>query len=203
MMQHPYKTIIELINNIDEHNRASCLKLYKDNEELFNTTAGSSYNHQAWPGGYKDHIEEIMNIAIVLYDTFNCIRALPFTLADVMIVLYVHDLEKLWKDDMNAIVEQQRIAKDMKYYFNKHYPKHHRKAFRQSKIEQNKIILTEQQQNALDYVEGENYDYSSKYRVMNELAAFCHMCDVWSARGWHDYPKKENDPWRHIEYTTL
>lgn len=51
------------------------------------------------------------------------------------------------------------------------------------------------QRNALTYVEGEINDYSSQKRVMNELAAFCHKVDVWSARGWCDYPKARGDGW--------
>lgn len=47
------------------------------------------------------------------------------------------------------------------------------------------IALTPQQENALRYVEGEGDDYSSERRVMNELAAFYHMCDVASARIFH------------------
>lgn len=43
-------------------------------------------------------------------------------------------------------------------------------------------------------MEGELNDYSSKIRVMNELAAFCHKVDVHSARIWYDYPQN-NDPW--------
>ena len=46
------------------------------------------------------------------------------------------------------------------------------------------------QQNALRYKEGEGDDYDPHKRVAGELAAFCNNCDVWSARGWHDFPKK-------------
>jgi hypothetical protein len=30
---------------------------------------------------------------------------------------------------------------------------------------------------------------------MSPLAAFCHMCDVASARLWHDHPWPRDDPW--------
>lgn len=30
---------------------------------------------------------------------------------------------------------------------------------------------------------------------MNELAAFCHKVENWSARGWYDFPLAKNDPW--------
>lgn len=47
----------------------------------------------------------------------------------------------------------------------------------------------------IDYVEGELSHYSSTHRVMNELAAFCHQCDNWSARAWYQFPLISQDPW--------
>ncbi len=55
--------------------------------------------------------------------------------------------------------------------------------------------VTAAQMNALTYIEGEYKDYSSERRVMNELSAFCHMIDTWSARGWYNYPKAAGDEW--------
>jgi predicted RNA-binding Zn-ribbon protein involved in translation (DUF1610 family) len=45
------------------------------------------------------------------------------------------------------------------------------------------------------YVEGEFDDYSNQQRAMWPLAAFCHSCDVLSARLWPEYPRP-NDPWQ-------
>lgn len=69
------------------------------------------------------------------------------------------------------------------------------KQFREDKLLEYGLRLTPEQLNGLIYVEGEISDYSSKHRVMNELAAFCHKVDNWCARGWYDYPKAENDEW--------
>ena|SRR3989338_4492030 len=68
-------------------------------------------------------------------------------------------------------------------------------AFRLKKLKKYGIELLPEQQNALKYVEGEHNDYTNQRRVMNELAMFCHMCDEWSARGWHDHPRAENETW--------
>jgi hypothetical protein len=53
--------------------------------------------HQAWEGGYVDHLQETMNIGIDLYKTFSQRRDLTFTLSDLFIVLFLHDLEKPFK----------------------------------------------------------------------------------------------------------
>lgn len=69
------------------------------------------------------------------------------------------------------------------------------KEFREKKLEEYGMTLTPAQMNGLTYVEGEIKDYSSTHRVMNELAAFCHKVDTWSARAWYDYPLEKADPW--------
>jgi len=205
-----YYTIAEMLGRIDEPNISACIKLYNDSEAAFKEAAGSSHNHQVWPGGYHDHIEEVMNICSLLYPVYQ-IRQLNFSLADVLLVMFLHDLEKPWRDkiiaDMAACINchgdgHYRVMKDGESSpgplqrcgcgsygksFNKFYPKIKRKEFRLNKIKEYGIILNEQQSNALEYVEGEGESYSSKKRVMNELAAFCHIVDISSARIWHDY----------------
>lgn len=166
-----YFTITEMFEIIDEPNRTACQKLYSDNVELFNKMPGSSHNHQAWEGGYNDHIAEVMNICMMLYPAYN-VRKLNFSLSDALLVMYVHDLEKLWRD-------------------GEKYDKAAERAFRFGKLKKYGFNLTEQHVNALEYVEGERDDYSNKKRVMNELAGFCHVADVTSARVWHDYGKSK------------
>lgn len=188
-MQTPkYFSIEELINFIDEPNRSACMKILTENRALFETVRGSTHNHQTWPGGFIDHTTDVMNYAYHLYD-FNASfgRPLPFTKSDGILIMFLHDLEKPWRIEvMPDGTVRNRPGLDTKEAFKK---------FREDKLEEYKIILKEYQQNGLSYVEGELSHYSSKHRVMNELAAFCHQCDNWSARAWYDYPKISQDPW--------
>lgn len=171
-MTSPYAPF-DALELVDAPEREACWRIFKDNEELVREAMGSSHNHQAWPGGYVDHVNEVMLIALRLYDTLNAIRTLPFTKHDALLVLYLHDIEKPWKKVRNL------------------WSKAGRKAFREEKIKAYGITLTPTQANALQYVEGEGDDYRGDRRVMNELAAFCHACDVLSARLWHDQPGRE------------
>ena len=75
---------------IEEPNRSACLRILADNRKLFQTVQGSTNNHQNWPGGYFDHVQEIMNIAVVRYGQMNSIRSLPFSLSDLLLVVYLH-----------------------------------------------------------------------------------------------------------------
>lgn len=186
-MTPKYFTIEELISFIDEPNRSACMNIYQKNRELFETIPGSTHNHQAWKSGYIEHIAEVMNYAYYLYDfdaTFG--RPLPFSKSDAILIMFLHDLEKPWRlEKMEDGTVRDRPGLDTKKAFKK---------FREDKLIEYGIFLTDYQMNGLTYVEGELKDYSSTHRVMNELAAFCHKCDNWSARGWYNYPQK-NDPW--------
>jgi len=158
----------------------------------FITAKGSSNNHQVWEGGYLNHIEETMNIAIVLFEAFDNFRQFPFCLSDALVVLFLHDLEKPFKQDpdvetligsYNQFMEKE-LADRTGQFFN---PKAARRSFRDALIARYDIKLTDAQKNALQYIEGvPDSEYTSSERTMGELAAFCHCCDVLSARVWHD-----------------
>jgi hypothetical protein len=74
-----------------------------------------------------------------------------------------------------------------------------RQEFRDKKLAEYGLVLTPNQQNAMEFVEGEYKCYSSKRRMSGPLAAFCHICDVVSARIWFDCPRLEHDPWNIAE----
>ena len=164
-----YQNLNEMLNRIPEV--AGKLQQLIESE-LFRNAAGSSHNHQAWEGGYLNHITETMNIACWLYET--CPRKLPFTLEDALVVLFLHDIEKPFK---GSDVELGSTKEE-------------RRNFRDAFIQKNQIVLTQEQSNALRYVEGED-DYSGNERKMGALAAFCHCCDILSARLWWFHGEEE------------
>jgi hypothetical protein len=187
-MEKPqYYSVDQLVEMIAEPNRSVCRKILDDNRALFEIAPGSSHNHQAWRGGYLDHVVDCCNIAILFYHPWNIVRPRPYTLSSVILVLFLHDIEKPWKYELTPdgrLVDRKDLMKD----------KNARKAFRDRKLAEYGISLSDQESNAFAYVEGEGYDYSNKVRVMNELAAFCHACDNLSARDSHDHPRK-HDSW--------
>ena len=188
-MTPKYFTVEELIAFIDEPNRTACLNILTDHRSLFETIPGSTHNHQTFYGGYFSHVLDGLNYAYYLYDfdaSFG--RPLPFSKSDTLLIFFLHDLEKPWRIEvMPDGSVRNRPGLDTKEAFQ---------AFREEKLVEYGISLTPAQLNGLTYVEGELKDYSSKHRVMNELAAFCHKVDTWSARGWYDYPKPAGiDEW--------
>lgn len=182
-----YYAVETLIGMISEPARSICLRVLRENEARFRSEPGSSHNHQAWRGGYLDHVAEVLNIAVVLYEALSSARPLPFTLSDALLVLFFHDIEKPWRfhqDPRGAIWQRAGMQ-----------GKSEKAEFRDMKLQNYGVVLTAEQRNAFIYVEGEGEDYSSEQRTMNELGAFCHLCDTASARIWHAHPLAQGDPW--------
>jgi len=182
-----YSPIEKILNNVEEPYRSSCLKILSENRKLFQTVQGSANNHQAWPGGYFDHLQEVLNIAAALYPFLDDFRLLHFTLSEALVALFFHDIEKPWKyvlgEDGQLHVKPELVSKEAQH------------AYKMKKIKEYGIELTPEIENAIKYAEGELSDYSFRRRVMSPLAAFCHMCDVCSARIWFDCPPESPNPW--------
>jgi hypothetical protein len=183
-MSSAYLPFDQLMRLVDEPYRTPFLRLLAEHGELFRAARGSSHNHQAWPGGYADHVRETMNIAVVLYEALRPLRPVPFSLSDTLVVMFVHDLEKPWAYELGP--EGWRRREGLKE--NAH-------AFRLARLAEASLTLPEELERTVTFVEGEGGKYSNPERGMSPLAAFCHMCDVASARLWHDYPLERDDPW--------
>jgi hypothetical protein len=183
-MMPPYLSFDKLLQRVDQPYQAAFQRLLADQDELFRSARGSSHNHQAWTGGYADHIREVMNIAVVLYEALGQLRPLPFSLSDALVVLFIHDLEKPWAYEKVEGAWRRRAGLKEKAH-----------EFRMGKLAEARVTLAAELERAVLFVEGEGSHYSNRTRGMSPLAAFCHMCDVASARLWHDYPLERGDPW--------
>ncbi len=178
--------MIVMLDKLPEPNRTACMRLYDENRQRLLEARGSTHNHQAWDGGYFDHVQEVMNYATLFYRMETSTgRPLPFTLEDAWLALFLHDIEKPWR--FERVNGEWRNIGTMQN-------KADRDAFRRKKIAEYGIILTPEVENAVRYAEGEGEDYRSDRRVSNELAGFVHVCDHFSARVRYDYPK-HGDPW--------
>lgn len=182
-----YLPIEALVSMIDDPNREPCQRILEEHRCLFEKVRGATHNHHTWEGGYIDHVTDCMNYTRHLF-AFVCAigRPMPFALPDALLVMFLHDLEKPWR----ILVQEGQISNRPGLTTKADF-----KAFREGKLVEYNIRLTPYQINAFTYVEGEGEDYTSLRRVKNELGAFCHKVDVWSARGWYDYPKAEGDGW--------
>lgn len=181
----------ELIRNtldlFEEPNHDALQKLLHVLTTLFPDAPGSHGAHHDWSGGYLDHVAELFQIAYKLYAAMDGFRALRFDLTSAWLVLFLHDIEKPFK---YAEPNDLRRFWDHLGYGNPAWrPGKSDKVFQAFIVEKFDIQVSKSEWNALRFVEGEGDGYVPGMRAMNELAAFCHMCDVASARIWWDYPQ--------------
>jgi hypothetical protein len=127
------------------------------NYELIYKAKGSESKHQAWEGGYIDHLEQCISLGDRLYYLLPGNRTFSFW--DVFVVLYLHDIEKIWKYTTGEIIDKEEVL--------------------------SKFSLTDEQRIAIKYIHEEREDYGEESK-MNELGALCHCCDVLSARFYYD-----------------
>jgi hypothetical protein len=198
-----YLYLWEFYDEIDD-DQHRLEKLTQDYFDVMQKAPGSSHNHQAWQGGYLHHVMECLNIGAQLYNTLNQLRPLPFTRKDALVVMFLHDIEKPFKDSPTMV---SPLGKSWNEYcewaqatvlapWNSFDWKMVRRQFRKDIINRLGIELTKEQWAALEYVEGEREDYTPGKRLMNELCAFCHCIDVLSARLWHDKGKEQK--WQQL-----
>lgn len=173
-----------LLQSISEPNKTPTLRLWHDLQTYIPDAAGATKSHQAWPGGYKDHVQECMNIARVLYERLNSERVLPFSVESAYLVLFLHDCEKPFRH-----ANDEQLA-HFPWIIKR--PDKSDKEFQKRLITQYGFTINDEEWNALTYVEGEpDYEYVEGERLQGPLAAFCHVCDTISARIWYDYPEQK------------
>jgi hypothetical protein len=176
------RTIDSMLLDISPPNQQPAQLFWLDLQKYLSNAPGSTGAHQAWPGGYADHVREAMNLAYKLYDTLDVDRKLAFSLPSALLVLFLHDCEKPFKNASDKELKEFKWVKER--------PTKSDKKFQKRLINHYGFSLSPEEINGLNYVEGEGDDYRHGERVQGPLAAFCHVCDVISARIWHDYPKK-------------
>ena len=166
-----YSSAVEAyLNKCLDHRKEAVLKFHSKHLEYFDVAKGSGHNHQYWDGGYRGHIAQCFEIAYRMYDTLGTMFikgpvAMPFGFPSVIIVLYFHDIEKMFK-----------YGGGMPKGFDKQW------FLYETLKKEGGIEFTDEEKNALEYIHGELLDYKKDQRVMNELAGFCHAVDILSAR---------------------
>jgi hypothetical protein len=164
-----HKTLSDYLHALSDPRQQAILAFHQRHEHLIRQARGSSHNHQAWQGGYQDHLAETFRLAETMYSQFSAARPLPFSLESALVCLYFHDVEKIWQYTTGL---PEGFDKDV--FYTDTLPATYG------------ITLTAEELNALTYAHGEGSDHSKKERKMNELAALVHAADNLSARLWHD-----------------
>lgn len=176
------------LDRIDEPNQEAINCFFEDSDhaERVEWAPGSRAAHHAWEGGYKEHLRQTMMIVAQNYPLFvetgrseELSELEQFTLSDALVVMFLHDIEKMFIYDFDAAGNVVSLV---------HVTKSERKEFQRAIIDQYGFELTPTMENALLHVEGVRDEYYVPgERVDQPLAALCHAADNLSARGFYDH----------------
>ena len=101
--------LMEYINNyITGDRKEQLIKMYEQLADKVLTAPASSHStrHNCFPGGYIDHVNRVVNCAIVLFRTWSSAGAgtSKFTLEEVVFAAINHDLGKIGSKTMDYYV---------------------------------------------------------------------------------------------------
>jgi len=104
-----YDHMVNMLNLVsDSELKFKLLTMHQNLKDKIEYWPAAISHHHKWKGGYADHVKEVMLLGISMFNTINSAgerysKKLNFTLDDVIIVCYVHDIDKLWRyKDMPA-----------------------------------------------------------------------------------------------------
>ncbi len=180
--------LYEIVSLVEAPNKDPVIDAYIQNAERIAVTPGSKTKHQAWKGGYLDHVVYATNYALALHKLDKEIGFNPdHTKGDIALVMLLHDFGK--------IVRYKKVNDGWEYVEN---PDVTEREFFESVIQEHNFKLTKEQKNALEFIHGEGTKHTPEGRVMRPLAVVCHNADIWSARAHPDNPLLVKDPWRGV-----
>ena len=197
-MKNQFLNLHQIIQLVNQPTRDAIIDAYIQNAELIAQTPGARIKHQAWDGGYLDHVVYSINYGIALHNFHKELGFRPgHNEGDIAVVMLLHDFGK--------VVRYRKCGDGWGYVENPDQAEHD---FFDSILESHDFQLTDNQKNALEFVHGEGSKYTPKGRLMLPLATVCHQADVWNARFSPDNPLSNGqDPWegayRHSEKEDL
>lgn len=174
------KSILYLLSKIqDKDLQEKYLNLYYSVIDDFGTAPAAVKYHHNWKGGLYIHTEQVMNIAVDMFNNWK--NNISIKLDDVIIVSFIHDLDKMYKYERRP--ESERVRGKPFYYY-----KYKEKATYTPEMDVLRILaeygisLTRQQTEALAWHHGGWSNVAKSYKSNSQLAAIVHIADLFSAR---------------------
>jgi len=155
--------------------RKNLLKLYDDIEEKLNNNPASIKYHHNYPSGLYIHTLEVMRFALELFDQYKEKMSQHFTRDDIILIAFIHDLEKTTKYKKNLSAN----AGISETYFLYNYAKLDMNDSTEvvNIVSRYGLYLTDIHINALCYHHG---GWSPQKGKLTELAALIHIADLMS-----------------------
>lgn len=96
-----------ILNYISSPRKEQLLEFYKEREEILLLAPASSREayHNAFPGGYLDHVNRVVQASLGIYEVWNSFREIDtFTKEELVFAAINHDLGKLGEDNKPSYI---------------------------------------------------------------------------------------------------
>ena len=101
--------VLDILKKVSNKNKEPLLKMFGDTEKTLRSMPAAIRWHHSEVGGLYRHTKEVMEQALKLYDALRSdLRKRAITENDVILVSFIHDLEKLDKYKKNQGYEPDR-----------------------------------------------------------------------------------------------
>lgn len=165
---------------LNDNLKEKVLKMYDDITEDFAFYPASIKYHHNYSGGLQQHTLEVMDNAFKIYKLFDKeFKNKLITESDIVLVAFIHDLEKLTKYNKNKNHDSDNFQPNI-YEFEYNYNKLdcHDSAKVVNICAKYGISLSDKQLNALSFHHG---GWTKDGGKMHALAVLLHMADLMSA----------------------
>lgn len=165
---------------INENLKEKVLKLYDEvKDEVSHWPASIRYHHN-YQGGLEKHTIEVLDNALKIFKLFEQdFRKKLVTESDVVLVCFIHDLEKLTKYNNNKNYDRDNWQANVyEFEYNRNKLDAHDSARVVNICAKYGISLSDKQLNALCYHHG---GWTKDAGQLHALAVLLHMADLMSA----------------------
>jgi len=91
-MENQFLDLHQIVQLVDQPNKDAIIESYVQNVERVAQTPGARKKHQAWDGGYLDHVVYATNYGIALHNLHKQIGfQVNYSESDIAIVMLLHD----------------------------------------------------------------------------------------------------------------
>lgn len=188
--QNSRRTIAEMLALIqDTQRRDAVIELYQKVEKWMDEYPAAVRHHHWWAGGYRDHVGQVMNNALALYDhlkqqeaDYGLTGKIDFGLDSLIICAFLHDFDKIGRYRKTDFSKDKWKKNRMPFEYNKETYSTEEAATVVARAAQHGLHLTDYEIHALSLAHGGWSDIMQRnfQPKMHPLAVVLHCADLLS-----------------------
>ena len=173
----------------EQDRREAIISLYQQVEKWMNEYPAAVRHHHWWPGGYREHIEQVMNNALAIHEHLKQQEAdyelegkVDYTLDSLIICAFLHDFDKIGRYSKTDFTKDSWKKNRMPFEYKKETYAVEESATVVARAAKHGLHLTDYEIHALSLAHGGWSDIMQRnYQPqMHPLAVVLHCADLLS-----------------------